>query len=319
MISLSLQIKGHRGLTWPLWQRLVEQAEAFGFAGLFRSDHFTGAQPPDKASLELIVSLTYVADHTKRIHFGSLVAPVSFRHPIMLARQAAALDDLSDGRMILGVGAGWQEREHQLFGYPLGDLPTRMARLEEGLEVITRLLRSDEPVSYEGRFYQLHGAQLLPRPHHPGGPRILVGGHGTKRTLRLAACYADIWNAISLAPDTFRERSTTLDELLHAVGRRPSEVRRTMMTKVYFGRDMPELARRLKWRRRLPELAGKPLDVVIETLHTGKNAIVGTPDIVGRQVRAYEEAGVEELILQWPTLDDMDGLEALATSISSQA
>src|SRR5437870_5746624 len=207
MVALSIMIEAQDGLTWPRWKRLVAEVEALGFAGLFRSDHFTNAQPPDKESLEMVVSLTYLADHTSRIHFGPLVAPISVRHPTLLARQAAALDDLGGGRMILGVGAGWQEREHQLFGHTLGDIPTRMARLEEGLEVITRLLRSDEPVTYEGQFFQLRGATLLPRPQWPGGPPILIGGNGPKRTLPLAARYASIWNANFLAPEAFRERS----------------------------------------------------------------------------------------------------------------
>src|SRR5438552_17648335 len=158
MVAISIMIEGQNGLTWPHWKRLVAEVERLGFAGLFRSDHFTNAGPPDKDSLEMVVSLTYLADHTQRIHFGPMVAPLSIRNPTLLARQAAALDDLSGGRMILGLGAGWQEREHTLFGHELGDVPTRMARLEEGLEVITRLLRSDEPVTYEGQFYQLRGA-----------------------------------------------------------------------------------------------------------------------------------------------------------------
>src|SRR5215472_4617027 len=149
MIELSLMIEGQDGLNWPRWQRLVAAAEAGGFAGLFRSDHYTNFRPPEKDSLELIVSLAYLADHTQRLHFGPLVAPLSFRTPAMLARQAAALDDLSGGRMILGLGAGWSAREHALFGHELGDTATRMVRFEEGLEVITRLLRSDEPVTYE--------------------------------------------------------------------------------------------------------------------------------------------------------------------------
>src|SRR5512138_3737515 len=180
-------IEGQDGLTWPRWQRLASEVEQLGFAGLFRSDHFTNAGPPDKESLELVVSLAYLASGTNRIHFGSLVAPFSFRDPAMLARQAAAIDDLSGGRLILGVGAGWNEREHTLFGYALGDVPTRMARMQEGLEVVTRLLRGDEPVISEGRFYQLRGAMLLPRPQRPGGPAIMIGGNGPKRTLPLVA------------------------------------------------------------------------------------------------------------------------------------
>jgi F420-dependent oxidoreductase-like protein len=298
---------------------LVAEVEKLGFAGLFRSDHFTNAVPPDKDSLEMVVSLTYLADHTQRIHFGPLVAPLSFRNPTLLARQAAALDDLSAGRMILGVGAGWQEREHRLFGYDLGDIPTRMARLEEGLEVITRLLHSDEPVTFEGRFFQLRGAILLPRPQRPGGPPILIGGNGFKRTLPLAARYVNIWNGTFLTPDKFRERSRALDDLLRAAGRKPGDVRRTMMLSLYFGRNMEELDRRLRWRHDRPEFANKPLDAVIETLSADGSAIVGTPDMVVKQLQAYANAGVEELMLQWFDQDDIEGLQAFAASVLPKA
>src|SRR6266511_770417 len=236
MTAISIMIEGQDGLTWPRWKRLAEEVERLGYAGLFRSDHFTNGGPPDKDSLELVVSLAYLASSTSRIHFGPLVAPFSFRDPALLARQAAALDDLSGGRMILGVGAGWQDREHTLFGHALGDVPTRMARLQEGLEVITRLLRSDDPVTYEGRFYQLRGATLLPRPERRGSPPIMIGGNGPKRTLPLVARYADVWNALGLAPDEYRERSAALDGLLRAAGRPPGAVRRTMMTALLFGR-----------------------------------------------------------------------------------
>jgi alkanesulfonate monooxygenase SsuD/methylene tetrahydromethanopterin reductase-like flavin-dependent oxidoreductase (luciferase family) len=150
MVALSLMIEGQNGLTWPRWKRIVADAEALGFAGLYRSDHYTNASPPEKESLEMVVSLAYAADHTSRLRFGPLVAPLTFREPTMLARQAAALDDLSGGRMILGLGAGWSAREHRMFGFDLGDTAPRMDRLAEGLDVITRLLRSDEPVTYEG-------------------------------------------------------------------------------------------------------------------------------------------------------------------------
>ena len=318
MVAVSIMIEGQDGLTWPRWKRIVDTVDGAGFAGLFRSDHFTNAQPPDKDSLEMVVSLAYLADHTRRIHFGPLVAPLSFRHPTVLARQAAALDDLSGGRMILGVGAGWQEREHTLFGHDLGDLPTRMARLEEGLAVITRLLRSDEPVSYTGRFYQLRGATLLPRPQRPGGPPILVGGNGRQRTLPLAARYADIWNATFLTPDAFRERSARLDELLRQAGRQPGDVRRTMMLSLFFGRDRAELDRRLRWRHEVPELAGRPLEAAVEAIHNRRNAIVGTPDLVVEQIRAYQAVGVQELMLQWFDMDDVDGLRAFAELVLPQ-
>jgi F420-dependent oxidoreductase-like protein len=315
MVAVSLMLEGQYGMTWPHWKNLVAEVEDLGFAGMFRSDHFTNANPPDLDSLEMIVSLTYLADHTQRIHFGPLVAPFSFRNPMLLARQAAALDDLSNGRMMLGVGAGWQEREHRLFGFELGDVATRMARFEEGLEVVTRLLKSDEPVTYEGRFFQLREATLLPRPQRPGGPRILIGGNGIKRTLPLVARYADIWNGTFLPPNEFRKRSAILDGLLMQAGRKPEDVQRTVMRGLFFGRDMAEAGRRLHGRAEDPRYAGKSLREVIDMLATQDHEIVGTADMVIEQIKAYEAVGVEELMLQWFDIDDIDGLRAFARSV----
>jgi F420-dependent oxidoreductase-like protein len=314
-VRVSLMIEGQNGLNWPRWKRLVAEVEGMGFAGLFRSDHFTNARPPDKDSLEMVVSLAYLADHTQRVHFGPLVAPFSFRHPAILARQAAALDDLSGGRMILGLGAGWQEREHTLFGFELGDLKERLDRLEEGIQVTMALLRSDEPVTFEGRFYHIRGATLLPRPSRPGGPRLLIGGNGMRRTLPLAARYADVWNAAFLAPDAFREHTQALDELVRAAGRQPGDVQRTAVVSVRFARDEAELQRKLADRRQEPELAGKPLDEVVAALVARGAGLVGTPEMIRGQLRTFEQAGAEELMAQWLDLDDFDGLRAFAAAL----
>lgn len=315
MIDISIMIEGQFGLTWPRWKKLVSEVESLGFAGLFRSDHFTNAEPPDLDSLEMLVSLTYLADHSQRIHFGPLVAPVTFRNPVFLARQALALDDLSNGRMILGLGAGWQEREHNMFGFELGNVQTRLARFEEGIEVVTSLLNSDKPVNYDGNFFQLRDAVLLPRPQRPGGPRILIGGNGRKRTLSLAARYAHIWNGVFLSPDQFRERSDILDTLLVEAGRQPGDVKRTVMHAVYFGRDNAELDRRLHWRHDDEDLVGKSLDKAIQFIATEQHDIVGTPDMCIEQIKTFEAAGVQELMLQWFDLDDIDGLRAFAESV----
>ena len=315
MVAISIMIEGQNGLTWSHWKRLVTEVDDLGFAGLFRSDHFTNAQPPDMDSLEMIVSLTYLADHTKRIHFGPLVAPISFRNPTLLARQAAALDDLSNGRMILGLGAGWQEREHALFGHALGDIPTRMGRMEEGMEVITRLLQSNEPVNYEGQFFQLRGATLLPRPQQPAGPRILIGGNGIKRTFPLVVRYASIWNGTFLSPTDFRARSATLDTLLQEAGRKPSEVKRTMMHTLTFGRDEQEIDQRLQWRHNDPAMANTSVNAAIEKLRASNTGIIGTPAHIIEQIQEYGEAGVEELMLQWFDLDDIEGLRAFAHGV----
>ncbi len=315
MANISLMIEGQNGLTWERWKHLVSATDELGFAGLFRSDHFTNARPPDKDSLELIVSLTYAASHSQRIHFGSLVAPFSFRHPTILARQAAALDDLSGGRMILGVGAGWQEREHTKFGLDLGDIPTRVARFEEGLEVITRLLRNDVPTSFEGRFYNLRDAVLLPRPQRPGGPPILIGGNGPRRTLPLVARFANMWNAIALTVDEFREASARLDRLLVEVGRKPQDVARTVMLLTYFGRDEQALDRKLSFRHDDPHYAGKTLEESAQHVRATRSAIVGTPSQVVDQLREYVASGVHEIMIQWLDLDDMDGIRAFAAEV----
>jgi F420-dependent oxidoreductase-like protein len=280
MTAISIQVEGQNGLTWARWIALATEVEELGFAGLFRSDHFTNAHEPDLDSLEMVVSLTWLATHTRRIYFGSLVAPLSVRDPRVLARQAAALDDLSGGRLILGLGAGWQEREHTTFGYDLGDIPTRMARLAEGLELITRLLHDEEPVTFAGKYYQTREARLLPRPERPGGPPLLIGGNGEKRTLPLVARYAGIWNAVYLPAENFHALSTQLDELLRVAGRKPEDVRRTVMLPLYFD----------------------PRD----------------EDEVRRQIAAYREAGAEELIFQWLELDDLEGLRAFARAALTQ-
>ncbi len=311
MIAISLMIEGQNGLNWPRWRRLVAEVEQLGFAGLFRSDHFTNGQGPLLDALETIVSLTYLADHTERIHFGPLVAPLSFRDPTILARQALALDDLSGGRMILGVGAGWQEREHTMFGHELGDLTTRMDRLEEGLQVLTQLMRSDEPTSFQGHFYQLQDALVLPRPQRAGGPPILIGGTGPKRTLPLVARYADIWNALMVTPDEFRALSAQLDDLLRAEGRPPDAVRRTLMINLTFAADRERLANRLV----VADVGGSSLEAAVANMRASQKNLVGTPEMVREQIAAYADAGAQELMLQWLDLDDIEGLRAFAQTV----
>jgi alkanesulfonate monooxygenase SsuD/methylene tetrahydromethanopterin reductase-like flavin-dependent oxidoreductase (luciferase family) len=222
--------------------------------------------------------------------------------------------------MILGVGAGWMEREHTMFGYPLGDVPTRMARLEEGLEVITRLLRSAEPITYTGQFYHLQEAVLRPLPHRPGGPPLLIGGSGPRRTLPLVARYADIWNAQRVTPEAFAERSARLDELLGEVGRQPRDVKRTVMAPVICGHDPAELEQRVSGLRRLlPNGAQIPLDALLDHLRAVfVNPIVGTPEQVIEQIRAFERVGCEELMAHWLPVDDLAGLHLLAEHVLPQ-
>jgi F420-dependent oxidoreductase-like protein len=301
MIEIAIMIEGQYGLNWTRWKRIVPIVEELGFAGLFRSDHFTNAQPPDMDSLELWVSLTWLASHTKRIEFGPLVTPFSFRHPALTARMAAAVDDLSGGRLRLGMGAGWQEREHKHYGFDLLDIPGRFARFEEGLQIVTHLLQKNEPLTFHGKYYAFNDAVLLPRPFRPGGPSIVVGGNGEKRTLPLAARFADEWNGDFLTPDQFRHLNQRLDDLLVKQNRTPSDVRRTMMTGLFFAADQETVQMKLR---------GRTIQAARE-----RGLIVGTPNEIREQVEEFERAGVQRLMLQWLDLDDLDGLYLLARTL----
>jgi F420-dependent oxidoreductase-like protein len=302
MLEIAVMIEGQEGLTWPRWQNIARLAEDLGFVGLFRSDHFT-IGPPDLDSLELWVSLAWLAAYTKRIEFGPLVTPFSFRHPVHTARMASAVDDLSDGRLILGLGAGWNKREHHLFGFDLLEPKARFDRFEEGMEVVTRLLQSDEPVTFEGKYYQLRGATLLPRPQRPGGPRILVGGSGVKRTLSYVVRYATEWNCVSLHPDHFARLNKRLDEMLVEAGREPGSVRRSMMTGCVFGTDAASLHRKIGFY-------GNSLEEIRQ-----RGAVAGSLSEIQEQLHALETTGLQRIMLQWLDLEDLESLETLAKGL----
>ncbi len=305
MLEVAIMIEGQDGIDWARWQRLARAVEDLGYAGLYRSDHFTNPTGPVLDALELWSSLTWLADNTGRIEFGPLVSPVSFRHPVITAWMASAVDNLAGGRLQLGIGAGWQEREHEAYGFDLLDIDRRFARFQEGLEVITRLLRNDEPVSFDGEFYRLRDAVLMPRSPRPGGPPIVIGGNGPRRTLPLAARYADEWNAVLVPPERFAELNARLDELLREVDRPPERVRRTLMTRAISGRTTAGVKRKL---------AGQSADEL-----RARGGVIGTAPEVAEQLGRLEEAGVQRVMLQWLETDDLDGLQAMAQSVLSQS
>jgi F420-dependent oxidoreductase-like protein len=306
MIEVAIMIEGQNGLNWKRWQRIAQVVEACGYKGLYRSDHYTNANPPDLDSLECWTSLTWLASHTHRIEFGPLVSPVSFRHPSQTARMAAAVDDLSGGRLTLGVGAGWQEREHSNYGWDLLDKRERFDRLDEGLQVITLLLHSDQPVDFQGTYFHLHDAIVLPRPLRPGGPPILVGGIGAKRTLPLVAKYAQEWNSLLIPPQEFARLNAQLDASILAAGRQPQDLRRSMMTGCIFGLDQADVDRkvnlRTKGNRSIAELRDR-------------GSIVGTAEEIVEQCQKLAAVGLQRVMLQWLDLDDIEGLEAMADGI----
>ncbi len=304
MIEVAIMVEGQEGVGWDRWRRLARAVEDTGYAGLYRSDHFPNNRTGTyRDSLELWASLSWLAENTSRIEFGPLVSPVSFRHPVMTAWQASSVDNLAGGRLRLGLGAGWNESEHETFGFEVLDTDRRFVRFEEGLEVVTRLLRNDEPVSFDGEFYQLRDALLMPRSPRPGGTPVVVGGNGVRRTLPLAARYADEWNAVSLKAEAFMDLNARLDGLVRDAGRAPEQVRRTLMTRVIFGRTEADVDRKLDGalRDQLPAAV-----------------LAGTTGEIVERLGQLSEAGVQRVMLQWLEVDDIDALEAMAHTVLPQ-
>ena len=303
VLDVALMLEGQQGLNWPRWMRIARAAEDFGYAGLYRSDHFTNPDGPHFDSLELWTSFTWLAGNTKRIEFGPLVSPVSFRNPVVTAWTAAGIDDLSGGRLQLGLGAGWQEREHRSYGFDLLDTDARFDRFIEGLDVISTLLKSDDESRFDGTYYHLEDALLLPRPARPGGPPIVIGGNGPKRTLPLAAKYGDEWNAVYLLPADFARRCEMLDAMLAREGRQPRDLRRTMMVRV-LAADTDAAAE--------AKFAGD-----VEAARA-RGVIVGSTARVVDELGALSDAGVQRVMAQWLDMDDLDGIEFMAANVLPQ-
>jgi F420-dependent oxidoreductase-like protein len=301
MVEISVMVEGQDGLSWPRWQRLVQATEDLGFDGLYRSDHFSNPQGPFLDALELWVSFTWLAANTSRIRFGAMVSPVSFRDPVLLAWQATGVDALAGGRLDIGLGAGWQEREHTSFGYDLLDPKGRFNRFEEAVQVVRDLTRSSVPVSFSGEYYRLQGAQLLPRSPQVDGPPITIGGTGPKRTLPLVAKYADEWNFNNRTVEEYLVLNDRLNALLDQQGRSRTAVRRSMASALSIGATDTDVAKKLDGRDKA--------DLI------NRGHFAGTPDEVTANLQRYVDQGVDGFKIRLLDLDDISSLELLASQV----
>ncbi len=299
--EIGLMVEGQNGLNWQNWEAILRAAEEGGFQSVFRSDHYVNPNPPDRDSLELWVSLTHAAKVTQRIEFGPLVTPVTFRHPTMTLRYASAVDDLSGGRLVLGLGAGWQEREHSHYGIPFPETATRFAMLREQLEFSTQLLDVEEALNYQGEHFSLKEAVLLPRPKRR--LPILIGGNGPRRTLPLAARFAQEWNAVYLNITRYRERQAQLDALLLEAGRTPAQVKRSLMAGCRWVKDEDSLQAQLQGASK-----ERGREITVEYLRDF-GLFVGTTAMIIAQLEEFVAAGCQRFMLQ---IADNDDLEPIA-------
>ncbi|MCB9490724.1 MAG: LLM class F420-dependent oxidoreductase [Dehalococcoidia bacterium] len=316
-MDLGVMIEGQEGLNWDRWRRIIRTTEDLGFESLFRSDHFFSLSGPhDRDALETFISFVLVAEESSRIRFGPLVSSMTFRHPSLLARMAAQIDLLSDGRFILGMGAGWNVPEHEAFGLPFPPVRERMDRLEEGIQVV-RALWGDGPVSFDGRYYQLKDAECFPKPAQSPAP-ILVGGSGEKRTLRIVAKYADEWNAVGQTVEGYQHKNEVLLGHCDAVGRDASTIRRSMMCGFVIGRDEDGVRAHLaRIGEALPMLTRGNPDEVLEGVRN-RGWLVGTTSEVVEQIKQREELGIQRIMLQHHAQADFDTLELIAKDVLPQ-
>ncbi len=315
-MKLGVMIEGQEGLTWARWTRLIDAADGLGFDSIWRSDHLYSVMGRyERKTLSLWPSLTAVGIRSDRLEFGQLVSPVSFRNPVHLAFDAASLDHLSHGRFWLGVGAGWNESEHAGFGFSLLSLKERMDRFEEALEVITRLW-SGERVYYEGEHYTLNGGQASYTPVKDNKVRIVIGGSGEKRTIPLAARYADEWNVTPMSQEDYNRKIEVFEQACSDANRDPADIQLSIMLTHLIGRDQDELRARAK---KLQEITGRPgtPDEILDGMRE-RGLIVGTPDEVVEQIKRREAQGISRIQLQTLDMDDIDVLELIASDVMPQ-
>lgn len=317
-MKLGVMIEGQEGLNWERWRKIMRRTEELGFESLWRSDHiFSLMGHPERDALETFTSLTLVAAETRRLRFGPLVASMTFRHPSLLARMAAAIDQLSGGRFVLGVGAGWNVPEHQAFGIPFPPVGVRMDMLEEGIEVI-HALNGPGKASFDGKYFHLQDAEMHPKPAQHPLP-LLVGGGGEKRTLRIVAKYANEWNVTGVTPERLREKSAVLERYCAQIGRDPAAIARSVMVAFVIGEDRAAVIRRLTMLRRiLPALGQGPDDELLAALRK-RGWLVGSPAEAVEHLAGLARAGAQRVMLQHHNQEDFEVLELIAREVMPAA
>ena len=306
MVEVGIMVEGQESMTWERFLGLARTVEELGFDSFFRSDHLTalgGAK--DRHSLALWPSLSVLALQTKRIRFGPMVSSMTFRHPAILAKMAASVSALSNGRLDLGIGAGWYREEHEMFGIDFPRYGTRLKMLDEGAQIL-RLLFATEPANFNGEFYQLTDAITYPKPKNLS---IIMGGKG-KKTLEVVARNADEWNCSYVGVDVFKVKSHQLDINCEFIGRDPLTLRRSLMIPFVIARNESELQECIHAHR----LMFSDLPEDLPAWHRA-GFIGGTPQQVIDQLKGFEQAGVTRFMLQHNNLDDIDSLTLMAEEV----
>jgi F420-dependent oxidoreductase-like protein len=306
-VLLRIFTEPQQGATYDQLLALAQLTEELGFDAFFRSDHYLriGDGPLGPGSTDAWMTLAALGRETKRIRLGTLVTPVTFRMPGPLAIQVAQADAMSGGRVELGLGAGWYDREHAAFGMPFPPTNDRFEMLEEQLAIVTGMWTTPvgETFSFEGKHYTFDASPALPKPAQQPRPPIILGGWGTKRTPRLAAQFADEFNMPFPPVSYFQEGCDHVRRACEKIDRDPATMRFTAAVVACVGRDEAE------FERRAAAIGHKPDEL-------RANALGGTPAEAVERLQAFAAAGAETAYLQILDLDDHDHLRLIAAEVA---
>jgi F420-dependent oxidoreductase-like protein len=313
-MRLCLMIEGQEGVSWDEWLALADACERSGLHGLFRSDHYLSVVGRrERASHDAIATLAALAARTERIRLGTLVSPVTFRHPSVMAKSVATIDHVSNGRVELGLGAGWNEGEHAAYGFDFPPLGARMELLEEQLEIVHRQWTEDS-VTFAGRHYRLDECPALPKPLQRPHPPLILGGNAKPRSIALAVRLADEYNTLLASVDDCRERKSALVEACERAGRDPATLPLTLMATCVVGEDRAEVLERV---RRVLAVFGSGDDDPEEVLADRRERwVAGTPDEVVERLRALAEVGVERVYIQHLVAPDTAMVELVGSAVA---
>jgi alkanesulfonate monooxygenase SsuD/methylene tetrahydromethanopterin reductase-like flavin-dependent oxidoreductase (luciferase family) len=322
-MRFALMTEPQQGVTYEQQLAVARHAEAAGFETFFRSDHYAGSPGDgDGPTTDAWAVLAGLARETTTIGLGTLVSPVTFRHPGNFVKLVTTVDHMSGGRIEVGVGAGWNEEDHAPLGLSFPEIGARADLLEDQLALLHGLWTEPDGWSYEGKFVTVAGGRLRPRavdlPGRPrengiARPRIIVGGEGSPRGFRIAARWADEFNLSSSSPDRAVERFAELDGALQAAGRDPATLTRSAMVGVLVGANADELARRAE---AVTAGFGIAPGGASEWLNARADRwIVGTPDEARAMVRRYADAGAERLMLQDFLPSDLEMVDLLGREL----
>ena len=299
-MEICLYVEGEEGVAWEQWLALARACEEAGLAGLFVSDHYASVEGrSERGSLDVWAVLAGLAAHTRRIRLGTLVSPVTYRHPSILAKTAATVDHISRGRVELGLGAGWYEREHLAYGFAFPGLREREGRLAEALQIVHEQWTEDM-VSFHGEHWSLERCAALFKPLQQPHPPIIVGGGGGPGSVEPAARWADEYNVAGEPPGRYRHLRQQLDQACARHGRDPRTVRLSYMNATLLGASEADLERRA---RRVAEARGERRELLGEIRASWA---AGTPEQVVAHLEELWSAGVQRVYLHHVLHDDLD-------------